>query len=317
MSRHKFVLNDENQVNQFGFRVRNSGLELSRFRANPVVLDYHKDGNHAVIGRWEDIQIEGNLLTAVAVFDESDPNAKEIARKVAEGFLRGASLGLNPYSMSNFQIAPDDVYDLVKSEVLEASIVSIPNNANALKLYASTEDKLKELQENEVAEILLMASEISNFNLHNTMKKINLSLAAVVALGLPETSLEHDTEVVINNILRLKSDLDAANQKIEGFKQLEADKKAKLSADTVKADIIAGKIDATKEADYIKLHAEFPELYKSTVTDVPPKKNLGAQVVAPGVPSEVKDLDAFEKLDLAAQLAFKESNPEGYKALFS
>src|SRR5690606_16280755 len=145
---------------------------------------------------------------------------------------------------------------------LEASIVSIPNNANALKLYASTEDKLKELQENEVAEILLMASEISNFNLHNTMKKINLSLAAVVALGLPETSLEHDSEVVINNILKLKSDLDAANQKIEGFKQLEADKKAKLSADTVKADIKAGKIDATKEADYIKLHAEFPDLYK-------------------------------------------------------
>lgn len=317
MSRHKFVLNDENQVNQFGFRVKNSGLNLSRFKGNPVILDYHKDGNAAVIGRWENIQIEENLLTAEAVFDEGDPNAREIARKVSEGFLKGASLGLNPYSMSNFIIAPDDVYDLIKSEVLEASIVPIPNNANALKLYAATEDSMKELQEKEVSEILLMASEISNFNLHYTMKKINLSLAAVIALGLPETSLEHDSEVVIQNIIKLKSDLDAANQKIKGFQDLENDKKAKLTADTVDADIKAGKIDATKRADYIKLHAEFPDLYKSTVTDVPAKTNLGAQVNNPSVPSEVKNLEEFQKLDLSAQLAFKESNPEGYKALFS
>lgn len=316
MSRHKFVLNDENQVNQFGFRVKNSGLNLARFKANPVILDYHKDGNAAVIGRWENIQIEGHLLTAEAVFDDGDPNAVEIARKVAEGFLRGASLGLNPYSMSNFIIAPDDVYDLVKSEVLEASIVPIPNNANALKLYAATDDAMKELQESEVSEILLMASEISNFNLHNNMKKINLSLAAVIALGLPETSLEHDSEVVNANIINLKSELDAANKKIQGFEDLEKDKKAKLSADTVDADIKAGKIDATKREDFIKLHAEFPSLYKSTVTDAAPKTSLSAQVNNPSVPAEVKTLEDFQKLDLSAQLTFKETNPEGYKALF-
>ena len=126
MSRHKFVLNDETKVNQFGFRVSNAGLDLDRFRANPVILDNHSNSNFSVIGRWENIQIEGNLLTADAVFDDGDPNAKEIGRKVAEGFIKGSSLGLNPFSMSNFVIAPDDTYDLVKSEVLEASIVPIP-----------------------------------------------------------------------------------------------------------------------------------------------------------------------------------------------
>lgn len=316
MSKHKFILNDENQVNQYGFRVKNSGLNLIRFKANPVILDYHKDGNAAVIGRWENIQIEEHLLTAVAVFDDGDPNAVEIARKVAEGFLRGASLGLNPYSMSNFIIAPDDVYDLVKSEVLEASIVPIPNNANALKLYAATDDMMKELQENEVTEILLMASDFSNFNLHNNMKKINLSLAAVIALGLPQTTLEHDVEAVNSGITKLSADLEAANKKIQGFEDLEKDKKAKLSADTVDADIVAGKIDATKREDFIKLHAEYPSLYKSTVTEAPVKTNLGAQVNNPSVPTEVKTLEDFQKLDLTAQLTFKESNPEGYKALF-
>ncbi|MCC2590354.1 hypothetical protein [Chryseobacterium sp. MFBS3-17] len=315
MSKHKFVLNDENQVNQYGFRVRNGGLELSRFKANPVILDYHRDGNAAVIGRWENIQFEGSLLTAEAVFDDADPYAKEIARKVTDGFLRGASLGLNPYSMSNFQIAPDDVYDLVKSEVLEASVVPIPNNANALKLYASSDESMQELQETEVSKILLMAQEITTFNLHNNMKKINLSLAAVIALGLPQTSTEHDSEAVMNNIIKLKSDLDAANAKIQGFEQLESDKKAKLTADIVDADIKAGKIDATKRADFIKLHAEFPTLYKSTVTDMPVKTNLSGNVNNPSAPAEVNSLDDFQKLDLTAQLNFKETNPEGYRAL--
>ncbi|MBN9312897.1 MAG: hypothetical protein BGO40_02920 [Chryseobacterium sp. 39-10] len=316
MSRHKFVLNDETKVNQFGFRVSNAGLDLDRFRANPVILDNHSNSNFSVIGRWENIQIEGNLLTAEAVFDDGDPNAKEIGRKVEAGFIKGSSLGLNPFSMSNFVIAPDDTYDLVRSEVLEASIVPIPNNANAIKLYAATEDSMKELQESEISEILLMASDLSNFNLNNSMKKITLTLSAVAALGLPGNTLEHDESLVNDKIINLKSQLDEANLKIKGFQDLENDKKAKLSADTVKADIAAGKIDATKEADFIKLHAEFPDLYKSTVTDMPAKNKLGAQVNG-GQVAEVKTMDDFQKLDLNAQLEFKNSNPDAYKALFS
>lgn len=315
MSRPKFILNDETKVNQFGFRVRNAGLDLARLRANPVILDNHQGGNASVIGRWVNIQLEGNLLTAEAEFDEGDENAMMIAGKVERGFLKGASLGLNPFSMSNFQIAPDDVYDLVQSEALEASIVAIPNNANAIRLYASTEDSLRELQEKEVSEILLMASDLSKINFNTSMKKITLNLSAVAALGLPGNTLEHDESVVNEKIINLKSQLDAANSKVAGFEQLEKDKRARLSAETVKADIKAGKIDATKEADFIKLHAEFPDLYKATITDLPAKSNLGAQVHAPAV-AEVKTMDDFEKLNLSAQLEFKNANPEQYAALF-
>lgn len=317
MSRHKFVLNDETKINQFGFRVKNSGLDLTRLKANPVVLDGHINSNWAVIGRLEDFNFEGSLLTAYVVFDEEDARAKEIAGKVERGFLRGCSLGLDPYNMSNFVEAPDGVYELIKSEALELSIVAIPNNANALnvKLYAATENNIRELLSNEVSEILLSAGEISKFINHNTMKKILLTLSAVQALGLPGNTLEHEENLVNEAIIKLKSDLDAANQKVEGFKQLEAEKKAKLSADTVDADIKAGKIDATKRADFIKLHSEFPDLYKSTVTEKPVKTNLAGQVAGAGL-VEVKTLDDFQKLDLEAQLEFKNSQPEAYTALF-
>lgn len=318
MSRQKFILNDETKKNQFGFRVRNSGLKLSRFENNPVILDNHKSGNEAVIGRWVNIQIEGHLLTAEAEFDDKDPNAAFIAGKVERGFIKGASLGLDPFSMNNFVLGPDDVYDLVESEVLEASVVAIPNNANALtvKLYATSEESIKELLENEVSEILLMASDVSKFNLNKSMKKITLTLSAVAALDLPGNTLEHDESVVNERILKLKSDLDAEKLKVKAFEDLDKEKKAKLSADAVDADIKAGKIDATKRADFLKLHAEFPDMYKTMVTDAAPKNNLGAQVNNPADPAVVKTFEEFQKLDLSAQLAFKTSYPNEYQALF-
>ena len=149
------------------------------------------------------------------------------------------------------------------------------------------------------------------------MKKITLNLSAVAALGLPGNSLEHDENLVNEKIITLKSELDAANVKVQGFEALDIEKKAKLSADTVDADIQSGKIpDATKRADFLKLHAEFPDMYKTMVTDAKPKSNLGAQVNNPAGPTEVKTFGEFEKLDLSAQLAFKTNYPTEYQALF-
>lgn len=315
MKRHKFILNDETKTNQFGFRVKNAGLDLTRLKANPVVLDGHINSTRSVIGKLEDFNFEDSLLTAWVVFDEEDPIAKEIAGKVERGFLRGCSLGLDPYNMSNFKEAPDGVYELVKSEALELSIVAIPNNANALvKLYACSDDNIRELLNSDVSEILLSVQEITNFK-NNSMKKIILNLSAVQALGLPGNSLEHEETLVNDRIVQLKSDLDNANARIKGFEQLEADKKAKLSADTVDADIKAGKIDATKRDAFIKLHADTPDIYKSVMDSVAPKQNLSGKVVGTVV-AEVKNLDDFQKLDLNAQLEFKNSNPEAYAALF-
>lgn len=314
MERHKFILNDESKVNQYGFRVLNAGLDLERFKANPVLLDYHMGGNRAVIGRWENIQIEGSLLTAEAVFDVADEYAKEIAGKVERGFLRGSSLGLNPFSMENFKSAPDGSYELVKSEVLEASIVAIPNNANAIKLYAATEDGVKMLKDADVPQILLMANEITNYK-SKPMNKIKLSALAALAIAL-NADTEHDVETVSAGILKLKADLDAATKKVDDLEQLDKDKKAKLGADMVDEAIKAGKITAPERETYIQLHATNPDLAKSVIEKLAGKQSLSAQVQNPVNVTDIKSIDDFEKLDLSAQLNFKNANPEAYTALF-
>lgn len=314
MAKHKFILNDETKVNQYGFRVLNAGLDLERFKANPVLLDSHRSWNtDGVIGRWENIQIEGNLLTAEAVFDESDPIAKKIADKVAGGFLKGASLGLNPFSMDNF-VANGASYDLVKSEVLEASIVAIPNNANAIKLYAASEEGFQQIKDADVPQILLMANEIKNYKT-KPMKKIKLSAMAAMAIAL-NADVEHDVDAVNAGILKLKADLDAANQKIEQLEQLEADKKARLGVELVDKAIKEGKIQAPEREQFIQLYATSPDMAKAVIEKLPGKTNLSGQINNPAGVPEIKSMDDFEKLTLSAQLEFKNTQPEAYAALF-
>lgn len=312
--KNTFILNDENKPNQYGFRVRNAGLLLDRFRANPVMLDSHYSyGTGGVIGKWDNIRIEGSLLKADAVFDEENASAQEIKRKVEAGFLKGASLGLDPFSMDNFVLAADGIQDLIKAEILEASIVAIPNNANAIKLYAVEESAVNQFTDQQVPQILLMVKE-KNTKIVN-MNKIKLTAMVAMALAL-NPDMEHNPEDVFTGILKLKADLDKANQKIDGFEQLEKDKKTKLAADTVAADILAGKIDATKKDDFVKLYLQDSDMYKNIIAQIPGRSKLAGQAAGSPAASEVKTLDDFEKLTLTAQLDFKANNPEAYQALF-
>jgi len=147
-----FILADETVLDR-GFRLLMSGCKLERFKANPIMLWMHKRDNNwkefeiLPIGTWENIRIEDNKLKADATFDETDPLALAVKAKVEKGILRGASPGVNvmdysedPEKMVKGQTRPT----VTKWEIMEASIVDIPSNRNALKLYSSFgEDEIK------------------------------------------------------------------------------------------------------------------------------------------------------------------------------
>jgi len=87
-------LNDEAVVNSYGFRILTAGIDLTRFKLNPVMLDGHIQSNQNVIGSWKDITLEGGKLLAEPIFDMEDDNAKLIAGKVERGVIKGASMGI-------------------------------------------------------------------------------------------------------------------------------------------------------------------------------------------------------------------------------
>ncbi len=131
-----FILHDES-VNSYGFRMLTNGVILDDFKKNPVMF-YNHDDREMPIGRWENIRIEADKILAEANFDQGDPKAKEIARKVEEGYISACSVGawvLESTSDASLYIDGQDAPTVTKWSLREVSICNIPANHNALALY--------------------------------------------------------------------------------------------------------------------------------------------------------------------------------------
>lgn len=131
-----FILHDES-VNSYGFRMLTNGVILDDFKKNPVMF-YNHDDREMPIGRWENIRIEDGKILAEANFDQGDPRAKEIARKVEEGYISACSVGawvLESTSDASLYIDGQDAPTVTKWSLREVSICNIPANHNALALY--------------------------------------------------------------------------------------------------------------------------------------------------------------------------------------
>lgn len=92
MALPKFIFNDETKKNSHGFFLLNGGGRFERFQEYSPMLDNH-DLNR-LIGRWDNLHVEGALLVADPVFDDGITLGAERKGQVERGFLRGASPGI-------------------------------------------------------------------------------------------------------------------------------------------------------------------------------------------------------------------------------
>jgi HK97 family phage prohead protease len=126
---HTFIVSDES-INSYGYVIRTAGIDTTKFAKNPVMFYMH-ERESGIIGRWDNIRVEGTQLLADAVFDESDPIGRRVMERVEGGFLRSASIGVE----NVVKEYSNGVQVIVKCELKEISIVDIPANGNAVKLY--------------------------------------------------------------------------------------------------------------------------------------------------------------------------------------
>jgi hypothetical protein len=313
----RFVLSDQSE-NSYGFVVSTKGIDTARFESNPVMLDGHINQNESVLGAWDDVIVDKNdRLTALPVFDTDDDRVKKIAAKVESGFIRGASIGIsfNPADMK--KVGQQLV--LTKCELLEASIVAVPSNKNALRLY-NPEGKL--LGDDEVNR-LCMSLNSNNTNFENQMDKptMQLSLTALAVLGFEATQVEHLQASDINAaVLALHQKNESLSQKVKDFEtkeQLANDaEKARLAlrnTSLVDAAIRSGRITADQRAHFLKM-AEFDfELAQKHLQSETGKVSLGSELHP--ITGKEMTMEEFQKLDTAAMLKWKNENPEGYKKL--
>lgn len=192
-----FVLSDES-VNSYGFVVLTEGIDTSAFERNPVMLYMHnRDGN--VIGRWENIRKDGKRLLGDAVFDDSTELAATVKKQVEKGFLRSVSIGIE-------QIATEElngVQTVTKCRLIEVSIVDIPSNENAVKLFRRTGGyvyNLKELETDPAPEDLKTAL-IALLGLEESADDKDIIEAVKAALDGKETPEEAVDEAIMRGYI--------------------------------------------------------------------------------------------------------------------
>ncbi|MDH6309396.1 hypothetical protein M2451_002718 [Dysgonomonas sp. PFB1-18] len=130
-----FTITDES-VNRYGWRLLVAGIDLAGFLKNPVCCVQHFT-SMIPVGKWKNLRVEGQELKGTVEFDKNDEEAVKLYWKYKDGYMSAVSLNVIPVEESDepkFLLPGQKFSTLVKSELLEISCVTIPGQANAVKL---------------------------------------------------------------------------------------------------------------------------------------------------------------------------------------
>jgi hypothetical protein len=291
-----FILSDGSK-NSWGFRLDMTKLSLDRFKGNPVLLYNHNE----LIGRWTNIVLEGDKLYAEPEFmsDETETVALKVKKRVEEGFVKGASLGINILSVTYIDNEPP----LVEAEVLECSIVDVPSNKNALRVLSAEGEELtdEEIQ----TQLSAFKPELENPTELINQNSMKLNASTIAILGLSATFTEIDVD---NAVLKISTELQALKDK----QKSETDARIETM---LSAAIKAGKILATEKENYALQAQENFAFVESVIEKLPAKSNLSGKELG-GTPSEDGrddwNFEKWRKEDTKGLLSIKANDPERY-----
>ena len=268
-------------MNSYGFRTDLAGLDLERFKSNPVMLYAHDSSD--VIGRWENIRVEDNQLKADAVFDTDDEQGKRIAGKVERGFLKGCSMGIHVKELHEV----DNVPVATRSELMEASVCPIPSDAGAVRLY---DENRKELTFEEV-----------RLQFNNQLKPIEMNKNEETNVQTPAA--------------------DPKDAEIASLKAQLAESKKREVDSFLTAAVQSGKITTEEKEGFAKLAANDFETVQSLINSRPAKasaslKDLQAQT-ATAAPAGRENWTYLEwmKKDPEGLKRMKTENPTEFERL--
>jgi HK97 family phage prohead protease len=132
----QFVMSTES-VDRHGDIVVQSGLDIEKFMENPVALLNHR--GDSPIGLWSDVKrvtgkprrTEGKMTLLP---EGADPNADRAAAHISFGTMKTASIGFRPKTVEIIRNDKGDWsgYNILESELLECSLVTIPAQAEAI-----------------------------------------------------------------------------------------------------------------------------------------------------------------------------------------
>lgn len=217
----KEVIISTSGLNCYGGRVLTSGIDLTQFQKNPLLLWMHRrsfDRDAMPIGRIDNLRTDGDRLIGTPVFDQNDEFAKKIESKWENGFLRMASAGIEIIETSD---APEHLLQgqtrrtITRCRLEEVSIVDMGGNDEALQLYDRSGKVLKLAAGEDNDALPLLAPEKKddpsgtapdgkdNNQINKSTQSMNKEILQL--LGLSETATEQEAVGALR-LLKEKAD---------------------------------------------------------------------------------------------------------------
>jgi hypothetical protein len=301
--------------NSYNFGVLTSGIDLDRFKKNPIVLK-----NHSLdypIGTAEDLKFsKDNAEVVVVIDDESDEGLQKLIRDIDKKLYQGLSMYIEPdfdsveYGVEGFE---PNCPVFTRSELMEVSITPLPSNKECLRLSHKGEILSME-------DVKVKLSVNNNFKNHNSMNKVLLAFIATFKLSANTTE-----EQVIEKLSTLHADLDELatlrNEKTEWAKK---DNEMKLSRNIELVDnaIAAKKILPAQKEDFVKLAAGDYDAAKKVIDALPVHKTLSGLAkddsgTEDADPTKDWKWDDFHKKNPAKLTQIKEKDNARYIKLFN
>ncbi len=286
--KYTFIITDES-INSYGFRVLTEGIDFSNFVKNPVALFMHERADWTLpIGRWENIRRDGDKLLADLVFDTKDEFALKIQSKVDQKILSACSIGIEALEFSEENvIAGQKRATVTKSILKEVSIVDIPSNKSALRVYLSNDNDSYE------------SIPIINSSKNNEMKKIALKL------GLTENATEDEISAKVDALL-------AENESIKTEK-LNAEKESLIT-------LHASKVTEAQKPFLLKMDVSDLKSFLENAPVASTKNPTITEQLGDGVdtnnPRKNWTFADYTKKDPEALLKLKNENNAEYQKLF-
>ena len=181
-------------------------MDLKNYKKNPVVLLDHSYKVENIVAKTTKLTMEDNTLVADFVFIDTE-NGK-LAQKLYEaGLLKASSIGFMAKQRDQ-----NDFSKIIKSELLEWSLVAVPANAEALSLDAK-------VMEEAISKGFIQKQEV------NEMQDIKNELAEIKSILLALKTDDKEVKEIDNKkekVLKQKETLQQIDRAVgEALKNLK------------------------------------------------------------------------------------------------
>ena len=299
-----FILSDET-VNEYGFWLVTAGGDLSQFDKNPLMLYMHKRAFYPTKddilppGKWVNTRTDGDKILAEPDFDQNDDFALQLESKVEGGYLRMASVGIRVIETSTdpkLLKVGQTRETVTKWQLIEASIVDIGANNNAIAFYDNEGNILQLTAENAEKCPVKLISNNENNQQTETMTEMKKT-AGLLKLADKATDEELAAEVqkIQTSETTLKSENDTLKLRVKELEDKEKNGNKAEAVALVDAAVKDGRIDAAGKDSFLKLFESDHASAKVTLASIPQRKPVREQL-KDGEGKNKTELEKLEKL---------------------